>query len=408
MERPNSPFDRASTERFFRRAAFRASGLSRRQFLARGGLLALAVGATGSYFRAQRALAQEGTPALAGASPAAVELPEITEVPVELKGSGQVFVTSSGGAYADAERAACWEPFTRLTSIEVQPVEGFGTSQVKAQVDSGNVEWDVVSFDYSNVLTLLKQGDYFEPVDYSLVDVANIDEAQRHEFAMGHVAIGTVMNYRTDALGGKVPQSYADFWDLEAFPGPRNWMSGAMGISPFLEGALLADGVPMDQLYPLDIKRALDSLSKIRDNIVKFWESGAQSAQLMADNETVLGVAWNGRIAAIEDDGAPVAIQWNQAMLQYDNWAVLKGARNKENAMKYIAFCSMPVPQARLSLLIPYGFVNRKAADLIPASRLDRLPTAPQHADKVFTSDSEWWADHLQEATGAWNDWLLA
>ncbi len=311
MERPNSPTGRAAAERFFQSEPFRAAGLSRRQFVARGGMLALALGATGPFLRGQRALAQSATPAPAGGSPAAVELPEITDVPAALKGSGKVFVTSSGGAYADAERRACWEPFSRLTGIAVEPVEGFGTTQVKAQVDSGNVEWDVVSFDYSNVLTLLKQGDYFESIDYGLVDTANIDESQRHEFAMGHVAIGTVMNYRTDAFGGKVPQSYADFWDFEAFPGPRNWMSGAMGISPFLEGALLADGVPMDQLYPLDIKRALDSLSKIRDHIVKFWESGAQSAQLMADHETVLGVAWNGRIATLEDDGAPVAIQWN-------------------------------------------------------------------------------------------------
>ncbi len=95
-------------------------------------------------------------------------------------------------------------------------------------------------------------------------------------------------------------------------------------------------------------------------------------------------------------------------MLGIDNWAVLKGARNKENAMKYIAFCSMAAPQARLSMLIPYGFVNRKAAELIPPARLDRLPTAPQYADKVFVSDSAWWAEHLQEATDAWNDWLLS
>lgn len=399
------PMSPEALERVFQSAAFRASGMSRRQFIARGGLFAVAVGAVGPFLASHRGLAQEATPASAPAGE--ITLPEITEVPEALKGSGEVRVTSSGGAYAEAEKRAYWDPFTELTGIKVVPVEGFSAAQIKAQVDSGNVEWDLVSFDYGNVLNLLKQGDYFEPINYDLIDTENVPEEHRHEFSLGHVAIGTVMNYRTDAFDTP-PQSYADFWDLEKFPGPRNWMSGSIGIAPFLEGALLADGVPMNELYPLDIDRALNSLSKIRDSIVKFWESGAQSAQLMADNETVLGVAWNGRIATLEDEGVPVAISWNQAMLSIDNWAILKGAPNAENAMKFMAFGSMAIPQARLSMLIPYGFVNRKAAEYVPEERLARLPTAPQYADKVFISNAEWWAENKDAAIEAWNLWSIS
>jgi putative spermidine/putrescine transport system substrate-binding protein len=406
MGNPESPLDRSAVARFFRSEAFRASGLTRRQFVARGGGLALALGATEPFLRTHQAVAQEATPTPAAAA-GPVELPEITDVPEALKGSGEVRVTSSGGAFAEAERVAYWEPFEQVCGIKVVPVEGFGTTQVKAQIDSGNVEWDVVSFDRSNVLNLLAQGDYFEPIDYTHVDTEHTPEVYRHDYSLGHVAIGTVINYRTDAFA-TAPQSYADFWNLEAFPGPRNWMAGTMGISPFLEGALLADGVPMDQLYPLDIERALASLSRIRDDIVKFWESGAQSAQLMADGETVLGVAWNGRIATLEDEGVPVAIQWNQAMLGVNNRAVLKGAPNRENAMKFLAFGSMAVPQARLSLLIPYGYTNTAAAEYIPEARLSRLPTAPQYAHGVFLSNAEWWAENLQAATDAWNEWLIS
>ena len=37
----------------------------------------------------------------------------------------------------------------------------------------------------------------------------------------------------------------------------------------------------------------------------------------------------------------------------------------------------MAVPQARLSSLIPYGFVNNKSAGYLSAERLRVLPTAP-------------------------------
>lgn len=408
MGRHQSPVDPSSAERFFRSPQFRASGWSRRRFLAAGGGLALALGIGDAFLRTHPVVAQNATPPASGGSAAEPELPAIGEIPEALKGSGEVRITSSGGAYAEAEKRAYWDPFTEMTGIAVVPIEGFSTAQVKTQVDSGAVEWDLVSFDYSNVLNLLKQGDYFEPVNYDLFDTEHIGEEHRHEFSLGHVAIGTVMNYRTDAFGGAVPEGWADFWNLDAFPGPRNWMSGAMGISPFLEGALLADGVSKDELYPLDIDRAFASLTKIRDDIVKFWESGAQSAQLMADNETVMGVAWNGRIATLEDQGVPVAIQWNGAMLGIDNWAVLKGAPNAENAQKFMAFATMAAPQARLSMLIPYGFVNAAAAELIPAERLSRLPTAPEYADKVFISNAEWWSENLQAATEAWNTWAIS
>ncbi|ODV43375.1 hypothetical protein AWV79_17990 [Cupriavidus sp. UYMMa02A] len=42
-----------------------------------------------------------------------------------------------------------------------------------------------------------------------------------------------------------------------------------------LEFALLADGVPKDKLYPIDVQRALKSLDRIKKNVVKWWDTGA-------------------------------------------------------------------------------------------------------------------------------------
>jgi putative spermidine/putrescine transport system substrate-binding protein len=177
-------------------------------------------------------------------------------------------------------------------------------------------------------------------------------------------------------------------------------------VSPFLEAAVIADGVAMNEVYPIDIDRAFNSLSKIKSNVAKFWEAGAQPAQLLNDKEVVMGHAWNGRIYAVQVTGAPVKTVWNEGMLATDVWASPKGS-NAENATKFMAFITLPVSQARMSMLITYGFVNDAAAKLIPPDRLAQLPTAPQYKDQMFTRNIEWWVANLQAVTDRWNEWIL-
>jgi putative spermidine/putrescine transport system substrate-binding protein len=377
--------------------------ISRREVLRRGGRLAAGVSAASLLLRAGFPI----VPTLAQGTPAAgeIKLPEYGEIPANLKGSGEVRVISWGGALQDAQRKAYFQPFQELTGIKVVESEGPDTSKIKAMVDSGNVEIDVAEVGYDGVLNLAKQGDYWNKIDYSLFDTANIDESRRHELAVDMLPYGTVIGYRTDVFP-EGPTGQKDFWDLTKFPGPRTTESGTGGVLPFLEGALIADGVSKDGLYPLDIDRAFNSLSKIKGDVVKFWDAGAQPAQMLNDKEVVMGHSWSGRVYAIEAAGAPVKTVWNEGMLSTDVWASPKGS-NAENANKFMAFTLLPVSQARLCLLIPYGFVNNAAAKLLPADRLAMLPTAPAYKDQMFDANVQWWADNQQTVIDRWNEWIL-
>ena len=142
----------------------------------------------------------------------------------------------------------------------------------------------------------------------------------------------------------KVPTDWADFWDSEAFPGPRTMISGSGGLNPYLEAALMADGVGKDELYPIDIDRAYASLDNVRDSVVRWWDAGAIPAQMLTDKEAVLAVIWNGRMQALLDEGVPVAPVWNQGGLYTDVWAIPKGAPNASNAQKFAAFITMALP----------------------------------------------------------------
>src|SRR5690606_21983634 len=89
--------------------------------------------------------------------------------------------------------------------------------------------------------------------------------------------------------------------------------------------------------------------------------------------------------------GAPLALSWEQALLEYDYWVVLKDAPNKENAFKFLAYISRAEPQAAFSREIPYGPVNSAAFALLPKELAESLPGAPDRKDKEIPQNYEWW-----------------
>ncbi len=344
------------------------------------------------------------TPAFA-ATPA--DLPKVTSIPDALKGSGQVRVCSYGGALQDAQRAAYFKPFEELSGIKVIESEGPDPAKVKAMVDTKNPEYDVTELDGGDVINLMRKGDYFEPIEYSLFDAANIDQVFRQKFYCDMLPYAQIYAYRKDAFKGRMPQTNKDLFDTATFPGPRSLQSGASGSNADLEIASMAAGASRDKVYPIDLDRAFGVLTKIKPDVDKWWDAGAMPAQLLNDNDVVLATAWNGRIAAIQAAGAPVEIVWQDQLLRNDCWAVVKGAANRDNAQKFTAFITMAVPQARLSMLIPYGSVNNGSVKYIPPARLATLPTAPDIKAKLVNFDTQWWADHIDAVVNRWNSFLL-
>ncbi len=290
----------------------------------------------------------------------------------------------------------------------MRDVAGADINKVKAMVDTGNVEWDVVQLSRGTVESLMRKGDYFEAIDYDLTETADIDPIYRYEYAADMLVWAEVMAYRTDAFKGAVPSGWADFWDTAKFPGDRTLLGGGGGNSPELEFALMASGVAPDKVYPMDMARAFASYDRIKGSVAKWWETGAVPTQMLSDREVVLASVWNGRMAALQQAGVPAAVSWNQGLLKRDAWAVPKGAKNKANAMKFIGFGTGALAQARLSNLIPYGYVNARSVEHIPSARLDILPSGPSIKPQLVPYDYDWWADNRDSVIAQWNKWILS
>jgi len=295
----------------------------------------------------------------AAASPSAAGNAEICTAPPKHEGTTLTF-TSFGGVYQEAQREGWLKPYSALTGVQFQESEDSSNATIKAQVEAKNVEWDVV--DVGNDFGLDANKDLLEPLDYTLIDKSQILDGFASDYRVGDITYGVALAYNTDKTKGVVPAGWADFFDTTKIPGKRGlWKYSTGGV---LEFALMADGVAPKDLYAggqLDIPRALKKLDTIKNDIV-WWNSGAESQELIGSGEVAMSMIWNGRgYSAKHTDNKPVEIQWNQQILTADYFVVPKGTPNKQVAMEFIAWALCANNNAAVSNKIPYGPTNKNS-----------------------------------------------
>ncbi|WP_187968495.1 ABC transporter substrate-binding protein [Aquibium microcysteis] len=321
----------------------------------------------------------------------------------------EITVVSFGGAYQEAQSKALFQPAAKAMGITVREETYGGIADLRLQVKSGAVTWDVVASGSGSAARAGAEG-ILEPLDYSVIDVSTFQKGLYQDFCVGGDVFSTVLAWNTKTYGDNGPQNWADFWNVEKFPGKRAYRNSVAGA---LEPALMADGVPADQVYevlstPEGLKRALDKIRELKPHIAVWWSSGAQHAQLMVDGEVDMVTGWNGRFDVAAKNGAAVKYTFNQALLDYDCYAIAKGAPNKDLAMKFLAEISKPEYQADFTNYITYGPTNVKAYELglIKDDYARLLPSHPDNAAKQLPIDLQWYIKNEAEASAAYQDML--
>jgi putative spermidine/putrescine transport system substrate-binding protein len=196
------------------------------------------------------------------------------------------------------------------------------------------------------------------------------------------------------------PKTWADLFDTQKFPGKRTFYKwSAPGV---IEAALLADGVPADKLYPLDLDRAFKKLDTIKADII-WWDSGAQSQQLLASGEAPYGSFWNGRLTALAETGVNVEVSWAHNITAADSLVVPKGTKNKEAAMKFIAHATSDAAQAGFASVSGYAPINVDSTQLMDAELRKTLPDMQEETQ--VNSDMNYWAEHRDEIGARWYAW---
>lgn len=312
----------------------------------------------------------------------------------------QVTFAGFGGVTQEAEKKAFLIPAEKALGITVREDKHGDFGGLKAHVLSGNVTWDIASIGFAICAKAVKN-DLVEKLDYSLINIDGVDKRFVTPHCIGTWTYSYGITYRTDRLGNNPPKSWADFWDVQKFPGRRAlWGSGRYA----LEAALMADGVAPENVYEIlsrkeGIDRAFAKLRQIKPHINVWWTSLGTAMQLIRDGEVDMMLMANGRTEALIRDGAPVAFQFNQAMMDAESFLIPKGAPNAKLAMQVINETLKPEPQARFALELPYGPTNANAfkTGLISDKLAGQLPTAPTNFKNQLVASADWYASDIGE-----------
>jgi len=330
-------------------------------------------------------------------------------------GRGVTF-TSWTGPYMRSQMLGFVRPYEEKTGARVN-VEHYagGIVEIRDQVESANVIWDVVDLTQADSLRACNEG--------LLENLENIDlpngadgTSFRDDFVdgalntcgVGVIVWATAFSYNHETFAANPPTSIADFFDTGKFPGPRAIRNDP---SVIMEWALIADGVKPDDVYstletPEGVERALDRMDAIKAGLI-LWTKGSEPIRLLNGGEAAMSMIWATTGAtASRQAGAKFSMVWDGRVIELDLFGIPKGSRNVEAAIEFIRFASSSASLANMVKQLPNGPTRKSSLALLPEDVLSQLPNGPAYENKTsIRSDAQWWSQNyapLKEAFDAW------
>lgn len=334
--------------------------------------------------------------------------------PALAQGSGledSLVVRTTGGVFEAALRRNFFEPFTKATGVRVIPVAASDSemqTKAVAMQAAGRVEWDIISPQMSELgnlsRLLVDLGDCGSIPNVAAASMAGTCGRYGVLYLVG----AQVLAYDTRAFPDAKPRTWADFWNVKGFPG-RRALSNSGGPFATIVSALIADGVPRDGLFPLDLDRAFRKLDEIRPHIAVWWRTGDQSQAMWRSNDIALSLMWCGRAFAAKRAGLPLAWSYEDTLADFGAWAILKDCPHPKAARAFLDFyLGQPELAAGFSREMGYTTPNLQAAGLLTAEERQELIATPETMAKVIQMDPAWVVANRDRTVERWNTWISA
>ena len=339
----------------------------------------------------------------------------------------EMTIVSWGGAYSKSQLKAYHEPYMEKNpgiTIINDDSSAEAVAKLRAMNEAGNITWDVVDVVAADAIRLCDEGLALRiDHDRQLAAAPDGTPASKDfgdlivsECYIPNIVYSTTFGYRTDLVGNTPPDDICDVFDLATYPGKR-----ALEKRPInnMEWALLCDGVAKSDVYDVlateaGQNRALAKLDTIKDSVI-WWTAGADTPQLLADGEVVMGSTYNGRLfSVIEEQKQPVAMLWDAQVFDLDGWIIPAGlsAERTQRALDYLYFATDTQRLADQAKWISYGPARMSSAPLVGQhaelgiDMAPHMPTAPENAQNIFVYNYEFWADFRDDIDAKFQAWL--
>lgn len=329
-------------------------------------------------------------------------------------------IASYGGAYTRSQMQAYIIPYAEEKTGTVFNIEDYpgGLKEIREQVNSYNVKWDLVDLEAADALRACQEG-LLEKIDPSILPPAPDQTPAGEDFingalqdcAVGEIIWSTIVAYDRDRFKNDRPQTISDFFDIKKFPGKRGLRKTPRAN---LEWALMADGVSADKVYevlstPEGVDRAFTMLDKLKPFTV-WWEVGTEPVQWLANGQVSMTTAYNGRMYdAIVEQGENFEIIWNGQILDINLWGIPKRTPLTTDLNQILDFVKFATDTQRLAdqaKYIAYGPARKSSMAYIGEDIKPHLPTADQNMKDALQLDAQWWADHQEEMDKRFKNWL--
>ena len=315
-------------------------------------------------------------------------------------------VRDAAGPFSRGFAEAFYEPFQKETGIRPIPVTGGiePTGMIKDMVQNGDYAWDIAAISRASNLQLVREGDFLEEIGLATPGIEAIPPAYRSPWFVGNDVYANVIAFRNAAFAGRpTPDSWADFWNVAAFPGRRSLRRHPIDT---LEEALLADGVGPRELYPLDVDRAFRSLDRIRPHIARWWTGAAEQTELLTGGDIDLCAISSIRAREAIELGADVGVGWGQNIRTVEGWCILKGSPKAELCREFIRFVATAERQAVFPRHVGSSPTIPAATGLIAPAHQAHLPDLPAHRASAIHSDAEFWSRHKDALIARFEAWF--
>ncbi|MCB4379653.1 extracellular solute-binding protein [Synechococcus sp. MU1644] len=336
-------------------------------------------------------------------------------------------LVSWGGAYQSSQQNAYVAPYLEMNdgvSAVWDESSAEAVAKLRAMNEAGGVTWDVVDVVAADAIRLCDEGLALEIDPDEDLAAAPDGTSAADDFGdllvsdcfIPQIVYSTTFGYRTDLVGDTAPTSVCAVFDTEAYPGKRSLEKRPINN---MEWALLCDGVAKDDVYDVlatddGQQQALDKLATIKDDVI-WWSAGADTPQLLADGEVVMGSTYNGRLfAAIEEQKQPIGMLWDAQVFDLDGWIIPTGLspEREARARDFIKFATDTQRLADQAKYISYGPARASSAPLVGQhaelgiDMAPHMPTDPNNAQNTFLYNYEFWADYRDDIDAKFQAWL--
>lgn len=319
----------------------------------------------------------------------------------------KVYATTAG-VISKAKFDSIYKTFTDLSGVEIVEEYNQDITKFLAAMEAGQGEWDAIELATPADWHRAREAGYLAKLDPEIVPLHLLEDGSSDEYGFRFERFGIVLAWNTEKIpsDGGQPKSLADVLNFEDFPGKR-CMFNYPQYGGTLEAALLADGVAPEDLYPLDVDRALAKLDEVKDDIV-WWSTSDEAERFLRSGECDLGIIWSGRVFdAVTKDDAPLDFTWKDALYTDSVWAIPASARNMKAAQALLATWILDREGQRKFVTEGQPYPTPIKGMRYPAETLKWMPWG-KNLEMAIREDDEYYAKHIDELAERFSKWLAS